>query len=171
VSIISTVKQKAKTERLAVVSLLFGIISLVTCYIPGSCLPAIICGHIAKRRIQSSFNQLKGNGMARAGLFFGYASLAISLLAVPACITEREHAHDSRCMNNLQAIQNAKLQAAQEQNYGKDSTIPEHILESYLPGNLSCPKGGEYTFNPVGTPPNCSVHNPQPADPAQQMEP
>lgn len=69
-----------KTSSLAIASLVSGIISILGClFITG--IPAIICGHIAKRRIKKSSSKLTGKGLATAGLIMGYLSLLFSLLA------------------------------------------------------------------------------------------
>ena len=41
---------------------------------------AIICGHIARKRIRKGHETTKGSGMALAGLIFGYTSVCLALL-------------------------------------------------------------------------------------------
>src|SRR4051812_43510939 len=74
-----------RTESLAITSLILGILSL-TCMLCLTGVPAIICGHIARGRIEKSSGTLGGAGMALAGLIMGYLSLLLSLLIIPAIL-------------------------------------------------------------------------------------
>ena len=62
---------------LAVASMITGILSLVCCGL--LVIPAIICGHKARRDIAASQGTLTGDGMALAGLIIGYALIVIML--------------------------------------------------------------------------------------------
>lgn len=65
---------------LAVASLVMGILSLFCCGLLA--LPAIICGHLARREIAASNGALGGDGMARAGMIIGYVVVGIALVGV-----------------------------------------------------------------------------------------
>lgn len=67
------------TEPLATASLVCGILSWV-CLGPLAGIPAIICGHIARGRIERSAGALGGAGLALAGLILGYLS-TLALIA------------------------------------------------------------------------------------------
>ncbi len=63
------------------------------------------------------------------------------------------------CIRNLQTIQSAKVQWALE-NKKSDDVIPgaEDLLEFFKDNLLpQCPAGGQYTLNPVSTPPTCTI--------------
>lgn len=65
------------TSPLAVWSL---ILSLATVILgPLGCVPGIVCGHLARRAMRRDPN-LRGRGLATAGLMVGYALLAIGLV-------------------------------------------------------------------------------------------
>jgi len=67
----------ARTSGLAIASLVFSVVGPITC------IPAIICGHLALRRIQKD-PMLRGHGLALAGLVIGYVVLGLSLaLSIP----------------------------------------------------------------------------------------
>lgn len=67
----------ARTRGLAIASLVFSLVGPITC------IPAIICGHLALRKIRSE-PALRGYGLALAGLVIGYIVLGLSLaLTVP----------------------------------------------------------------------------------------
>jgi hypothetical protein len=67
------------TNGLAIVALVCGIGTFV---VGLTCIPAIICGHIARRQIRRTGEQ--GDGLALAGLILGYVGGALFIGAVAA---------------------------------------------------------------------------------------
>ena len=64
------------TSGLAIASLICGIMALVSClFLPG--IPAVICGHMALKRLADPGVRMSGRGMAIAGLIMGYFSLVV----------------------------------------------------------------------------------------------
>lgn len=63
-----------RTNNLAIVSLIFGIVAWVLCPIVGA-IVAVITGHRARGEIRTSGEG--GDGMALAGLILGYMNLAL----------------------------------------------------------------------------------------------
>lgn len=73
----------APTCGLAIASMVCGIIGFITCYFSGLLgVPAVICGHLAISRINSSPIFMPGRGMAIAGLVMGYIGIAFSVAAI-----------------------------------------------------------------------------------------
>jgi hypothetical protein len=70
------------TSSLAVVSLVFGILSW--CLLPFiGAIVAIICGHMARNEIRRApAGAMEGDGMAIAGLVLGYVHVALVVLAI-----------------------------------------------------------------------------------------
>lgn len=72
------------TNSYAVASLILGCVSLLMltmCFLGGLAgIPAVICGHYARRQIRDSQMRQKGEGMALAGLITGYISSAIIVI-------------------------------------------------------------------------------------------
>jgi len=61
-----------KTSGLAIASLVFSLVG------PIGCIPAVICGHLALRKIQKQA-AVGGRGLALAGLIIGYVVLGLSI--------------------------------------------------------------------------------------------
>jgi hypothetical protein len=70
------------TPPSALWSLILGILSLVCCGFLAA-IPAVICGHIGRSKIQQSGGTLGGMGMATAGLVLGYVALVLNLILIP----------------------------------------------------------------------------------------
>ena len=63
------------------------------------------------------------------------------------------------CINNLRQIDGAKQQWALEHKKPVNTLVAATDISPYLRGNAlpTCPSGGTYTVNPVGTSPTCSI--------------
>jgi competence protein ComGC len=158
-----------KTSRLAVTSLVLGILSLVLLLVcVGSlfAIPAVICGHMAHSRIKCSAGALSGSGMAVSGLITGYVSIALSVflipmmmaIAIPNFVKARDTAQKNVCINQLRQIAAAKEQWALEQKKERGDTPTQVDLKTYLPKGLpTCLKGGTYTIGPVQENPTCTI--------------
>ena len=73
----------SRTSSLAVVSLVFGI--LTWCVLPFiGALVAIVCGHMARSEIRRApvGTAIEGDGMALAGLVLGYVHLVFAVLVL-----------------------------------------------------------------------------------------
>jgi hypothetical protein len=73
----------SSTSTLAIVSLVFGILSWCVLPFVGA-IVAIVCGHLARseiRRVPMDAS-MDGDGMAIAGLVLGYVQLVLGILAV-----------------------------------------------------------------------------------------
>ncbi len=89
----------------------------------------------------------------------------IAGVAIPNFVKARTTAQKFACATNLRMIQTAKQQWALQ--YGKsDTDTPTWAdLQPFLGDKIpKCPAGGEYTLNPVGQQPTCSVHGRAEAD-------
>lgn len=69
------------TDATAVVSLVLGILAILGC---GALLgiPAVICGHIARKRAAASSDSSTNAGLALAGLITGYLSIVLTVVVV-----------------------------------------------------------------------------------------
>jgi hypothetical protein len=88
----------------------------------------------------------------------------LAAIAVPNFVKARQTSQENVCINNLRQIDAAKNQWALEKGK-KDGDVPtEEDLKPYIhvprgKSFLTCPAGGTYTINPIGTPPTCSIPN------------
>lgn len=87
------------TSGLAIASMVCGIVGIFMClcYLSGLCgIPAVICGHMALKRINESAVPLGGRGMAITGLILGYLDILISVGSiVMIVITMAKSSHTS----------------------------------------------------------------------------
>lgn len=109
-----------RTSGQAVASLVFGIVSLlggvVMLLVPP--ILAIVLGHVARGRIAKSAGQLRGEGIALAGLICGYVSFVVAVpmvglmaaMAIPAFQAVRENAIGGTMDNDARQIASAAQQ-------------------------------------------------------------
>jgi hypothetical protein len=63
-----------QTSGAAVVALVLGVLSIITCLGPFTGVPALIVGRRATRDIDESDGRVEGRGMAQAGLLIGFST-------------------------------------------------------------------------------------------------
>jgi hypothetical protein len=152
-----------QTSKLAIWSLVLGILSLA-CFSILSGIPAIVCGHKARKKIREAGGSLQGAGLALGGLITGYLSvvglLIMIVVAVPFVLKAKAAAETAICVQNLRTIDFAKEQWSQEnEKQPTDTPKPEEInsLMDKPFDSLTCPLGGKYSINAVGEKATCSV--------------
>src|SRR5262245_46241557 len=64
---------RAETDPTAACGIVLGVLSILLSVLAG--IPAVSFGHLSRASIRRSMGQLKGDGMAMAGLIMGYISL------------------------------------------------------------------------------------------------
>ena len=83
------------------------------------------------------------------------------MIAVPQFYRMRMRAAQQTCMNNLREIEYAKemLGGVNGLPLGAPVSIND-LWPDYIktPGQPTCPGGGTYTMNPIGTDPECSLN-------------
>ncbi|MFI5386801.1 MAG: competence type IV pilus major pilin ComGC [Fimbriimonadales bacterium] len=82
-------------------------------------------------------------------------------IAVPNFIRARESSRRNACIANLKQIDSAKEQWAMDNKAEAGAAVQmSDIVGVYMrtvAAGPSCPSGGAYTVNPVGTDPVCSL--------------
>jgi len=74
-SVAQVQSEPVRTCGLAIASLVFSLVG------PIGCIPAVICGHLALRKIEKGV-LFKGRGLALAGLIIGYIVLGLSIVLI-----------------------------------------------------------------------------------------
>ena len=95
-------------------------------------------------------------GLGRRG---GLAVLCLVIGGIAATSVYRSPAsRRAECIGNLRMIEGAKEQWALERAPPVGTPSDRTAIDSYfkVKGPLTCPAGGTYTYNPVGTNPTCS---------------
>jgi len=113
----NTGQDQSPITPLAIWALILGIASLVFCCLPLA-IPAIICGHLARSRIEQTPAAASGRGMAMAGLIMGYVSVVafilacilgiITALTIPAVIKLLDDMPRNECRANPAQFQATK---------------------------------------------------------------
>ena len=148
-----------RTSRTAIASFMMGTFGVILG--PVGSVSAILCGHVAMRRIRKSNGEVSGGLLGLTGLVLGYVCLALFLLAIPSFLKARDDAIAHQCRNSLRLISAAKEQVMLDKHYTPGVTIAPAEISVYIYDGLEshqCPKGGSYTIAPAGQPPVCSVH-------------
>jgi prepilin-type processing-associated H-X9-DG protein len=110
---VSTQTQTAapKTSGLAIASLVLAILSPFTCYI--TAIPAIIMGIVVLVKISNSSGQLKGNGLAIAGIVLPVVLVPVAAclmgMMMPALARVRQIAFRVQCGTNMSSLGRAML--------------------------------------------------------------
>ncbi len=85
----------------------------------------------------------------------------LAAIAIPNFIRAREMSQRNACICNMMQIKGCKEQAALEHGYPEGKEITAQDVSPYLRtgfASLRCPKGGQYTINPLDKDPACSTH-------------
>lgn len=75
-----------QTNGAAVASLVLGLVSFVPGLLALSGIPAVICGHIARKEIRENAGRQAGDGMALTGLITGYLAILLTAALVVAVV-------------------------------------------------------------------------------------
>jgi len=70
-------------------------------------------------------------------------------------------AEANACLTNLRKLDGAKEMAALAEGLTNGQAVSAEAVSEFVNGGLEtlkCPENGEYTINPIGTEPQCSVH-------------
>ncbi len=110
-------EERKPWSGLAIASLAGGVLSLVLGFLTG--IPAVICGHLGRARIRKAGGELRGNGMALAGLTMGYLGSVVGGVMLGLALVNRQVAVSHAQMDV------ANLSQAIEQYHEEYSKLPE----------------------------------------------
>lgn len=81
----------------------------------------------------------------------------LAAIAVPNFINSRGRSRQRTCQTNLRVIDQAKYQFAFEHAIDDGGTVnATDLTPNYIRAIPSCPSGGTYTINVLGTAPTCT---------------
>lgn len=146
----------------ATASLVFGIASFVVLLGPLAAIPAIICGHIAIRRIKRARGPLKGEGLAIGGLVLGYLNMVFLVGLTLQMVNHMRTQPIKDCFKNLAVIEGCKIQLVTDYGLPEGSEVtPALWLKYETKRPFVCPSGGRYNLGRIGEPASCSIeeHN------------
>lgn len=92
----------------------------------------------------------------------------LAAIAIPSFMKARTQSQQNACINNLRQIDAAKEQAALEKRWTNGTAIADGSADAsnvnmYIKGlanttnEPTCPAGGSYTYNAIGSNPTCTV--------------
>jgi len=104
----------AVTSGKAIGSLICGLLA----FFPPTAIAAVVLGHLAISEIRKSAGRIRGEGMAVAGLVFGYMGLMIipvfivAAIAIPNLLRSRIVANEASAVGSLRTIEVATIRYA-----------------------------------------------------------
>ena len=85
----------------------------------------------------------------------------LAAIAIPSFVKARNTSQQNACINNLRQIDSGKEQGAMAHHLSDGVAIAPATVNEYIKGGApSCPGGGGYTYNNIGTSPTCNVTTP-----------
>jgi hypothetical protein len=134
---------EGQKKGLAITSLVLGILSVATCLIFLTGIPALITGIMALNRARRQPAEYGGRGLAIAGIALGAAGIMLTFVAagllLPALAKAKSKAQSINCINNLKQIGlAARMYAADNKGaFPKDFAAMKNELST--PKILCCP--------------------------------
>lgn len=126
-----------QTAGVATASLILGILGLV-CIGPVAAIPAVICGHMARKKIRNSQGALQGDGMALAGLIMGYVGIVVAIvgiliatmaIAIPSFVNAREEAMQVESQASMCTVTLRTLESAAKMYQADMNTYPDSLQD------------------------------------------
>ena len=107
---------------------------------------------------------LRGRGLAAQGFTLVEIMVVVLIISmivaisIPNFMRSRAMSRKTACLENLRVVESAKEQFAMAANRKNgDSVAWDDLVPAFIKTTPSCPTGGQYTLNPVGTDATCSL--------------
>ena len=79
-------------------------------------------------------------------------------ISIPSFMQSRAVSRRTSCLENLRVVESAKEQCAMAKNLKNgDSVDWTDLVPTYIKSQPSCPSGGAYSINAIGTDASCSL--------------
>lgn len=137
---------EGQKKGLAITSLVLGILSVATCLIFITGIPAMITGFMALGRARRQPAEYGGRGLAIAGIALGAAGILLTFvslgLLLPALAKAKLRAQSIQCVNNLKQIGLAARMYANDHKGSFPASYDAMKDELSTPKILVCPADG-----------------------------
>jgi len=86
----------------------------------------------------------------------------LAAIAIPSFVKARNTSQQNACINNLRQIDGGKEQWAMANKKSDGDAVTTDDVNDYIKGDTTpeCPGGGAYTYQAVGSDPDCSITSP-----------
>jgi prepilin-type N-terminal cleavage/methylation domain-containing protein len=86
----------------------------------------------------------------------------LAAIAIPSFVKARNTSQQNACINNLRQIDAGKEQWAMAAKKNDTDDVNTVSVDEYIKGNTtpSCPSGGVYTYDKIGSKPKCNITSP-----------
>jgi prepilin-type N-terminal cleavage/methylation domain-containing protein len=81
----------------------------------------------------------------------------LAAIAIPSFMKARTTSQKNACINNLRQIEAAKEQWALETKQSTSSAVVTTSVDAYMKAAPSCPAGGTYDYQVIGTNATCTI--------------
>jgi len=79
-------------------------------------------------------------------------------IAVPSFVNARTTSRANACIANLKQVDSAKEQFAMDNKLAAGAAVAwTDLVTTYIKTQPTCPSGGTYTINTIGTNPTCTI--------------
>jgi prepilin-type N-terminal cleavage/methylation domain-containing protein len=82
----------------------------------------------------------------------------LAAIALPSFEEARAASQQNACINNLRQIEGAKSQVAIRDGLSTGAAVTSNAVNNLLDGDYTCPGGGTYTYNAIGTVATCTIN-------------
>jgi prepilin-type N-terminal cleavage/methylation domain-containing protein len=83
----------------------------------------------------------------------------LAAIAIPSFMKARTTSQKNACINNLRQIEAGKEQWALETKQAQGNAVVTAEVNAYIKTVPSCPAGGTYEYNVIGTNCTCTIGN------------
>lgn len=86
----------------------------------------------------------------------------LAAIAIPSFVKARNTSQQNACINNLRQVDGAKEQWAMAEKKSNGTDVTTDDVNDYIKGDTTptCPGGGDYDYNPIGSNPTCNISSP-----------
>jgi prepilin-type N-terminal cleavage/methylation domain-containing protein len=84
----------------------------------------------------------------------------LAAIAIPSFMKARTTSQQKACINNLRQIEAGKEQWALAEKQAQGADPDDAAINVYMKATPTCPAGGSYNYNVIGTDATCTITSP-----------